>query len=321
MACTSLYELDNGNFTQLPADTSDYLGKDPAVYNPLIDWRQKTTPQAGFDGASVYYPHGRALGGGSSRNFMWYQRGSAGSYQKCANEVGDPSYTFANFLPFFQKSVKFTEPDQQIRAANALPKFDLAAFSPSGGPLQVSYPNFAGPAAALLSQGLEAIGLVELPGMSSGNLLGWTWVTHAIDPTTQTRSTSESAFLREALQLNGNLVTDQHTMAKKVLFDGDKRAVGVIVDAGSIGGGSITYTINATKEVILSAGAFRSPQMLMVSGIGPASMLKDNDIEVLADRPGRGQNMWDHIFFGQSHKANVASHSALGDPTFAAAAT
>ena len=172
MACTSLYELDNGNFTQLPADTSDYLGKDPAVYNPLIDWRQKTTPQAGFDGASVYYPHGRALGGGSSRNFMWYQRGSAGSYQKCADEVGDPSYTFANFLPFFQKSVKFTEPDQQIRAANALPKFDLAAFSPSGGPLQVSYPNFAGPAAALLSQGLEAIGLVELPGMSSGNLLG-----------------------------------------------------------------------------------------------------------------------------------------------------
>lgn len=316
-----LYELDNGNFTQIPADASYYLGKDPAVYNPLIDWRQRTTPQAGFDGASVYYPQGRALGGGSSRNFMWYQRGSAGSYQKWADAIGDPSYNFANFLPFFQKSVKFTEANQQLRAANALPKFDLAAFSPSGGPLQVSYPNFASPAAALLSRGLEAIGLVELPGMSSGNLLGWTWVTHTIDPTTQTRSTSESAFLREALQSEGNLVTYQNTMAKKVLFDGDKRAVGVTVDAGSIGSGSITYTINATKEVILSAGAFRSPQMLMVSGIGPASMLKDNDIGVLADRPGVGQNMWDHIFFGPSHEVNVATHSALGDPIFAAAAT
>ncbi|CAO1604312.1 hypothetical protein XANCAGTX0491_007871 [Xanthoria calcicola] len=159
-----LYELDNGNFTQIPADASYYsLGKDPAIYSPLIDWRQKTTPQAGFDGVSVYYPQGRALAGGSSRNFMWYQRGSPGSYHKWADAVGDPTYTFANFLPCFQKSVKFTEPNQQVRAANALPKFDFAAFSPSGGPLQVSYPNFAGPAAALLSRGLVAIGLVELP--------------------------------------------------------------------------------------------------------------------------------------------------------------
>lgn len=127
-----LYELDNGNFTQISADASYYsLGKDPAIYNPLIDWRQKTTPQAGFDGASVYYPQRRALGGGSSRNFIWYQGGSAGSYQKWADAVGDPTYTFANFLPVFQKSVKFSESNQQVRAANLLPEFDLAAFSPS----------------------------------------------------------------------------------------------------------------------------------------------------------------------------------------------
>lgn len=316
-----LYELDNGNFTEIPADASYYLGKDPAFYNPLIDWRQKTSPQTGFGGASVYYPQGRTLGGSSARNFMWYQRGSAGSYQKWADVVGDSSYSFANFLPFFKKSVKFTGPNQQARAANALPKFDIGAFNASGGPLQVSYPNWASPAAALLSRGLNAIGLKERPGMSSGNLLGWTWITDTIDPTTQVRSTSESAFLREALQLNGNLITYQNTLAKKVLFDGDKRAVGVAVETGGLGSGSVTYTIDATREVIVSAGAFRSPQMLMVSGIGPASTLRYNDVEVLADRPGVGQNMWDHIFFGPAHEVNVVTHSALGDPKFGAVAT
>ncbi|KAL8726090.1 MAG: hypothetical protein Q9166_006927 [cf. Caloplaca sp. 2 TL-2023] len=317
----SLYELDNGNFTEIPADASYYLGKDPTFYNPLIDWRQKTTPQPGFDGASVYYPQGRTLGGSSARNFMWYQRGSVGSYQKWADVVGDTTYSFANLLPFFKKSVKFTGPNQRVRAANAIPKFDPDAFSASGGPLQVSYPNYASPAASLLSRGLNAIGLKELPGMSSGDLLGWTWITDTLDPTTQVRSTSESAFLREALQSNNNLVTYRNTLAKKVLFDANKRAIGVTVESAGLGSGSVVYTINATKEVILSAGTFRSPQMLMVSGIGPASTLRENNIQVVADRPGVGQDMWDHIFFGPSYEVNTVTHSSLGNPAFAAVAT
>ncbi|KAL8938340.1 MAG: hypothetical protein Q9216_003941 [Gyalolechia sp. 2 TL-2023] len=258
----SLYELDNGNFSQVPADASYYLGKNPTFYNPLIDWRQKTTPQPGFGGASVYYPQGKTLGGNSARNFMWYQRGSIGSYQLWADQVGDPSYTYTNFLPFLKKSVKFTGPDQ------------------------VSYPAYASPAASLLSRGFNALGLKELPGMSSGNLLGWTWITNTIDPTTQDRSTSESAFLREALRRNGNLITYRSSLAKRILFDEAKRATGVQVESGGIGSGSVAYTINATKEFILCSSSFRSPQLLMVSGVDPASTLKEQNIDVLADRPG-----------------------------------
>jgi choline dehydrogenase len=69
----------------------------------------------------------------------------------------------------------------------------------------------------------------------------------------------------------------------------------VVVESGGIGSGSVTYTVNATNEVIVSSGAFRSPQMLMVSGIGPAATLQSLGIYVLADRPGVGSNMWDHI--------------------------
>jgi choline dehydrogenase-like flavoprotein len=318
----SFYELDNGNFTEIPAYASNYLGKNPLFQNPLVDWRQMTTPQPGFGGASVLYPQGHTLGGGSARNFMWYQRGSTGSYQKWADMVGDESYTFPNLLPFFKTSVQFTPLSSPERTSNSTPLFDESQFSSSGGPLQVSYPKFASPSASWLALGLNAIGLKELPGgMEDGNLLGWSWIANTIDPVLQTRSTSESSMLREALALNDNLVVFGSTLAKKILFNENKEATGVQVETAGVGSGSITYTINATKEVILSAGAFRSPQMLMVSGIGPAATLRSNGIEVLADRPGVGQNMWDHVFFGPSHVVDTVTHNFLGDPAFSAAAT
>ncbi|KAL9005007.1 MAG: hypothetical protein Q9188_002188 [Gyalolechia gomerana] len=100
------------------------------------------------------------------------------------------------------------------------------------------------------------------------------------------RSTSESSFLREALRRNGNLITYRNSLAKRILFDAAKRATGVEMESGGLGSGSVTYNKNATKEVILPSGAFRSPQLLMVSGIDPALILKENNIDILADRPG-----------------------------------
>ena len=317
----SFYELDNGNFTEIPADASYYLGKDPEIQNPLIDWRQQTTPQDGFGGVPVLYPQGRTLGGSSTRNFMWYQRGSTGSYQKWADAVGDQSYSFSKLLTYLKKSVHFSPPIQGARTANATPVYDTSAYSSSGGPLQVSYPNFASPAASWLSLGLSAIGLKQLPGMEDGNLLGWTWIAQTIDPTTQVRSTSESSFLREALQLNDNLLVYRDTLVKKVLFDVNKKATGVLVQTSGLGSGSVTYTIHANQEVIVSSGSFRSPQMLMVSGVGPAATLRSNGIDVIADRPGVGQNMWDHIFFGPAYDVDTVTHNFLGNPAFAAQAT
>jgi choline dehydrogenase-like flavoprotein len=117
------------------------------------------------------------------------------------------------------------------------------------------------------------------------------------------------------------LVVFGSTLAKKILFNENKEATGVQIEATGVGSGSITYTVNATKEVILSASAFRSPQMLMVSGIGPAATLQSNGIEVLADRPGVGQNMWDHVFFGPSYVVDTVTDNFLGDSAFSAAAT
>ena len=317
----SLYELDNANLTEIPADASYYLGKEPLMKNPLIDWLQETTPQLGLEGQPALYPQGKTLGGGSTRNFMWYQRGSTGSYQKWAEEVGDDSYEFPSFRQYFEKSVHFTPPNKVLREQNAIPLYDATRFSPTDGPLQVSWPNFASPAATWIARGLSAVGLRQLPGgMADGNLFGWSWIAQTIDPLTQVRSSSESSFLCEALKLNDNLVVFRSTIAKKILFDEGKTATGIEIETGAIGSGSVVYTLNATKEIVLSAGAFRSPQLLMVSGIGPATTLQDNGICVIADRPGVGQNMWDHVWFGPAYAFQTVTHGSLANPAFAAQA-
>lgn len=280
----SFYEISNSNLTDIPSDASYYLGKDPVYRNPLLDWQQITTPQPGFQGVQALYPSGHTLGGGSTRNFMWYQRGSTGSYQKWADAVGDESYEFKNFEPYFKKSVQFSEPPPG-RDKNATPKYDSSAFDSAGGPLQVGYPVFASPAASWIAKGLEHIGIKQVDGMANGNLFGWTWIGQTID-SSQKRSTSENSFLRDAIENTLSLQVYPNTLAKKVLFDDSKTAIAVEVESTGTGSGSITYTISANKEVILSSGAFRSPQLLMVSGVGPKATLEAHGIETVVDRAG-----------------------------------
>lgn len=101
-----------------------------------------------------------------------------------------------------------------------------------------------------------------------------------------TRESSETAFLQPALG-SPNLYVFQSTLGKKIISDTNKRATGVQVDTeGKV------YTLSANKEVVLSVGAFQSPQLLMVSGVGPQATLTKHNIPVVADRPGVGQNMW-----------------------------
>ncbi len=112
-----------------------------------------------------------------------------------------------------------------------------------------------------------------------------------------------------------NYIVYQSILAKKILFDGNKTATGVVVDTQGK-----QYTLRATKEVILAAGVFGSPQLLMVSGVGPAATLRQHNIPIIADRSGVGQNMQDHIYFGPSYRVNAPAFSAFSNPTFAAQA-
>ncbi|CZT52318.1 probable choline dehydrogenase [Rhynchosporium secalis] len=306
----SLYEVTNPLLSSTPAGDVFFVGTDPADTNPLIDWNFITAPQAGAANRQVHYARGKCLGGTSARNFMIYQRGTKESYQQWADAVGDQSYTFDSLLPYFQKSVKFTPPSTK-RAANASAEYNPAAFSAAGGPLEVSYANYAGPFSSYIEGALNEIGIPNTQDFNSGSLFGAQYCSSTINPKDESRSSSQTSFLNAA-DGRKNLKVYSLTTAQKILFDGNKRATGVSVKSNGV-----TYAINARKEIILSAGAFQSPQLLMLSGIGPAASLQKFGIKVLSDLRGVGQNMWDHVFFGPSSRVNVQTFTRLAnDPTY-----
>ncbi|KAI0148810.1 glucose-methanol-choline oxidoreductase [Xylariaceae sp. FL1272] len=300
----TFYEFSNSNNTQLPGGDGAFTGKGVTDWQPMIDWGYETTPQAGALNQTLHYAAGKTFGGGSARNFMVYQRGTEGSYQKWADEVGDDSYTWSSFLPWMQKSAEFSPPDEEKRTANATPVYD-AGIVGKDGPVSVSYTNYPQAIASWVLEGLKAIGLPVIDGFNSGKLIGQSYATFSIDAKSMLRDSSSTAYLQPSLS-NTDLYLYHLTLAKKINFDSDKRATSVDVETmGS------TYNLKANKEIIVSSGVFGSPQLLMVSGIGPKETLDSLDIPVVADLPGVGQNLQDHIYFGISYKINALTFSSF----------
>ncbi|KAF4815036.1 Dehydrogenase patE [Colletotrichum siamense] len=302
----TFYQITNPIIGNTPAGDTLFAGASPLDTNPLVDWNFITQPQAGANNRRIHYARGKCLGGSSARNFMIYQRGTKQSYQKWADAVGDDSYTWDSLFPYFQKSVKFTPPGSS-RAANASAEYNPDAFSPAGGPLRVSYANYAQPFSSYLEPSLNEIGIPQAQDFNSGELMGAQYCSDTIAPETEKRESSQTSFLNQAIG-RSNLKVFQLSMAKKILFDSSKTATGVVVNTGLV-----TYTLKARKEVILSAGAFQSPQLLMVSGVGPKDQLQKFNIPIVAERPGVGQGMEDHVFFGPTWRVKVQTLTRLAN--------
>lgn len=219
-----------------------------------------------------------------------------------AELVDDPSYTVKNTWRYFKQTVSFTAPNR--RSDNVRSPDNESAFEDFGEPLHVSYPRYAMPFSRWLRRAMTALGIQEVEDFNSGSLMGHQFCSMTIRPTDETRSSSEAAFLQASHNLE-TLSIYAKTLAKKILFDRGNRARGVRVH------GMWDYTLWARREVILSAGAFHSPQLLMLSGIGPASVLREHGIKPIITLPGVGQNMWDHVFFGPSYRVTIDTFSRL----------
>ncbi|KAL4916763.1 hypothetical protein BDW62DRAFT_202425 [Aspergillus aurantiobrunneus] len=301
----SLYEIGNGNLSQVPATGGALMGKDPSQTNNLVDWNFVTTPQAEWNNATVHYASGKTLGGGTGRNVMTYHLPSEGSLQRWAEEVDDDSWNFENMLPYIMRSQRFTPPNENLRFQNATPTYDDATLGRSG-PLDVIFPNYAGGLASWIARAFEELRLSAISGFSSGHLLGSAYVLGTIQPDTQLRASAKTAYIDPLLGRNLNLIVYQSTHAKQILFRNDTVATGVRVSSEGQ-----EYTLSARNEVIVAAGAFKTPQLLMVSGIGPAANLERHNIPVVADRPGVGQNLQDHTQAGISYRVNVVTTHTL----------
>jgi choline dehydrogenase len=231
-----------------------------------------------------------------------------------AERVDDDAWNWENTFPYFQKSVDFTPPNNATRFANSTPEYDAAALA-SGGELSLTHTNYAQPLSSWLAEAMEDVGIPNIPGFTGGHLNGSGWLIHTINQDEGIRESSETAFLTPILD-RPNIALYNRTRAERILFR-DNVATGVEMSELTT---NKTFSLLARREVIVTAGAFQSPQLLLVSGVGPASLLAQHGIPLVADRPGVGQNMQDHIFFGISYRVNVMTSNSLAIPEVAAEA-
>ncbi len=248
-----------------------------------INWRYETTPQTRLNGRRLTWPRGKMLGGSSSLNAMCYIRGVPADYDGWEAE-GAEGWGWNTVFPYFRKA------EDQERGADE--------YHGTGGPLAVSDLRHVSPLSRAFA---EAGAALQIPRNEDFNGerqegLGLYQVTQRRGK----RCSTAVAYLRPA-QTRSNLAIFTEARAEAILFE-RRKAAGVRISRGGT-----QMTLKANREVLLCGGAVNSPQLLMLSGIGPAAHLKEQGIGVLADRPGVGQNLQDHLDAILQYKTNSSA--------------
>lgn len=263
-----------------------------AIYN----WSFETAPQRHMNGKIGKQPRGRTLGGSSSINAMIYIRGSKADFDGWVS-AGAHGWGWGDVLPYFRKAQDQQRGDDLFHAI--------------GGPLTVSDLRYQNP---LSRSFLEAAAELQLPtnddfNGASQEGMGFYQVTQRDGK----RCSAAVAYLDPA-RARANLDIRPDSRAEKILIE-NRRAVGVRFRQGAQ-----SKTVRARKEVIVSAGAFQSPQILMLSGIGPAAHLRSTGVEVVLDAPEVGGNLQDHLDYTvlrkskSPHAVGMSLAFALGFP-------
>jgi choline dehydrogenase len=247
------------------------------LFKSDVDWNYDDV-EGVLPGQKQYWPRGKMLGGSSSMNGMVYARGHRWDYDRW-QELGNQGWSFAEVLPYFKKAERWVEGENAYRGGN--------------GPVHINRLRSPNPLTAVFVEAGKSLGLAYNPDINGARQEG-------ISPSQVTqkngrRWSAADAYLRPALK-RPNLAVHTQAQATQILFDG-RRAVGV------------AYLHNgekrqerARREIILSGGAVNSPQLLLLSGVGPADHLRQMGIPLVADLPGVGQNLQDHVVCGVAYQ-------------------
>jgi len=263
---------------------SDPLIHIPGAYGKLFgksyDWAYWTEPQEHVNGRKIYVPRGRTLGGSSSTNAMAYVRGNRNDYDHWA-EVSDNSWSYDNLLPYFKKS----ERNQVMESMDD-------GYHGSEGELFVDFNRkFETPYARAFMESGKYVGLPPMTDYNGAEQQGIGKFQFTIK--NGKRHSSASAFLKPSLTRKNLKVMTKAQVSQLIIKD--QKVVGVEVMTAA-GGESLMVE----KEVILSAGAINSPQIMMLSGIGDKEELAAHNIESKVELPTVGKNLQDHLFYSVS---------------------
>ena len=235
-----------------------------------VDWAYFTEEEPHLENRKIYWPRGKVLGGSSSINWLMYVRGNRYDYDQW-QALGNNGWSYAGVLPYFKKTENYEHGSSDYRGR--------------GGPINVIETPSSNP---LTKAFIEAA--VELGWSRNDDYNGATQEGFGLLQSTirEGKRSSTSGGYLHPIENRSNLTVWTHALATRILFDGT-RAIGVVyrTEDGE-------QQVEAEQEVILSGGAINSPQLLMLSGIGPADILQSLDIHVVANLPGVGRNLQDH---------------------------
>jgi choline dehydrogenase len=260
------------------------------IDNPRTDWRFKTAAEPGLNGRSLLYPRGRTLGGCSSINGMIYMRGQRGDYDRWV-DAGNPGWGWDDVLPYFKRHENH----------HSLDNGSTDPLHGHGGEWRVERPRIAWEVLDAFREAALEAGIPKTDDFNRGNNLGCGYF--EVNQRQGVRWNASKAFLRP-VKSRPNLTIWTNAHVKRVRFEGN-RAVGVELargvdrKAGSVGAESF---VRARAEVILTAGAVSSPQLLHLSGVGPADWLQQIGVPVVQALPGVGGNLQDHLQLRLAYK-------------------
>ena len=268
------------------------------IGNPRTDWMYHTEPDAGLNNRVQRYPRGRVLGGCSSINGMIYMRGQARDYDAWAKITGDDSWSWQNALADFKAHENHYRLDQgadPITGNNSR----FSDMHGSGGEWRVEKQRLSWDVLDSFADAAEQAGIEKIDDFNGGDNAGVGYFD--VNQRSGWRWSSSKAFLRPA-RGRSNLTIWTGSQAQKLTWstadNGQPRCTGL-----SLSRAGQTVQVTANREVILSAGAINSPQILQLSGIGPADLLRSHGIEVIRDAPV-GENLQDHLQIRAVFKVN-----------------
>jgi choline dehydrogenase len=247
------------------------LGYAKLFKDKSVNWMYQTEPEPGLGGRQVFQPRGKVLGGSSSINGLLYVRGQHEDYDRW-RQRGNAGWGYEDVLPYFKKA------ENQQRGADT--------YHGVGGPLPVSDWRHADPLSEAFVVAATETGIPTNPDFNGATQEGAGF----FQTTTRRgrRASTAFSYLRPA-RGRGNLHVETEALAQRILFEG-RRARAVEYRQGSS-----LRTARARKEILVSGGAYNSPQLLQLSGVGPAELLKQHGIEIVLDAPGVGNDLQDHM--------------------------
>ncbi len=241
------------------------------LYKTPVDWNYSTEPEPGLQNRKLYWPRGKMIGGSSSMNAMIYMRGNPADYDDWAS-LGNEGWGFRDVLPYFKKS------ERHERGASE--------YHGTSGPLNVADLRYVNPLTWSFLSAAKELGIA-----ANSDFNGATQDGAGLYQVTQKngqRHSSADAYLKPVLGRE-NLTVVAHSHAARIVLE-NHRAVGIEYICGGASG-----TVRIEREVVLAGGSINSPQLLLLSGIGPADEIRRAGICAFHDLPGVGKNLQDHL--------------------------